>query len=445
MTEKATEMGHRIELEEIGNQRHLDKSAAESLRMDKKALYRDFERRLQMENVEEEIEAKIKQKDESFLGKDDFEIRLNEEMMRLKTEEQNEVNKCLILCKNSPELKELKQKIQNRYTAKKLMAQINEKKKSSDEEKLYLRQFEEFMNSKLELAKRLEQKQLEEDNTKKLRYKEDLLNQIAQSSKKEDAFKELWKDKTMLELNTQSLKEQTEREKEICVNKLKKLKDDIQQEKRLQHQHKEQNKLARDYEERNIKEYNIKQEIKEKQALEKNKYVEKLKKQHQEQLYDNFNTFFENRHEKEEREEILYCLQEKKLNESYIKREKEDMERSCKLREELKKAAEKHHKEKMRTIEENKLQELKYRKQLEAEAAKDRQLAQIKLENKRQSTVEYKNRLKEQIEEKHRQQVECWQKETVLQKQREEEETQNKNLVNEECLKMLKKHISDFI
>lgn len=427
------------------NQRNSDSLIFDDIRMERKARCRDFERRLQMEAAEADIERKLNQeKSEGLIVEDAFGDQFIMEMMKLKIEKENEAKLCLSLSQNSPELRELKSKAQKADIDKFLLAQINDKKAASVKEKLDLKHFENVVKSKLAISESLESEGSEEAIAKKLQYKEDLLYQITHSAKKQNMYKESLRDKQMLELTLESIKQQHKKEEELRVNKLKKLRQDIEEIKTIKDIYDQEKKKISDDEDRRIKYYKDQQEKKEKESYEKRKDMENQKKQHQDKLYNRIVSYFGNSSEKSDREEILHYLIEEELKENNLRKEKEELAKSLRWKEQLQRSAKQQYEEKIRSIEEEKLHDLKLRKKLEEEAEKDGQLAQIALNKKRQKMLEYRNQLKEQIEEKHRQQIECWQHEKALEKLRETEESIRENLLNEKCKNILGNHTPQF-
>lgn len=434
------------ERNKILKEQRQDTVEAEKSKMDKKAEHLVLERRMQMERVEREMEEKLeKERNEvnAAYDKQESEKRLAAEMSRLQRDEENDLKIREQLRESSEELKALESKLRGAYVRKQLTAQVAEKDAVAAQDKLEKLKIQRMIEAEekcMEVQARLRENSLQ---AMKYKYRDELLNQIKEGNKKEqDAKRDLVLEKALLEQSMRKLREEDERDKEIRLERLKQVKQEIEEFQRQKEIRKQEEKIAKGEEERMLKEYADEKErqeqkrindLKEKKEI-KNKVRDQITRMHISKLQTT-----------REREDILAELAEEEIRQRELKKDKEKADAADKLKEDFLNAYKKHVEGKDAAWRADYEDQERYRYQLLEKIALQERLDKSSAGNKGLRSKELQESLQRQIKDRHRRQVEEWQRQSALEKLSEVEEEERMRIVEEERLRMLKTHASKLV
>ncbi|KAJ3275578.1 mannosyl-oligosaccharide alpha-1,2-mannosidase [Terramyces sp. JEL0728] len=346
------------------------------------------------EHLEEQQRAKQIQED----------LRKEEEMVReMELYHQNQVNEQKLrqsIRENSSELRELEKKLNYAYMNKERSLQLKEKellsaKKKAEDQALYA-----TWKEQAEIAE-LEEKEKEKKNQERaVDYHKALHHQLEENEEKKQKEYEIFlKEKEMVDKIVQKITEENEREARSRLEKQEETKKFVEQFMHEREKWKEEERLRQEEENRKIAEFAQLQKLREEKVEIKKKTIAAGK----DAIYDKLAAEIEHQDRmKAELEDLRIDLAQEEQEAQARRKEHEMLQQRIQKRLETIDAYQAQVADKKRRIEQETLEEEKFRDKLMQKFAEDDRLEQLKQSVRRMKQLEHRRAVDELVKERKR-------------------------------------------
>jgi len=368
----------------------------------------------------------------------DQEMRLANELERLKLEQLKDSKLRQQLRDSSYEIRQLEKKLREGYVNKERHAQMAEKEAHKfdsliEDAEIMRRMKEESERAQYEQGIRDQQKAVENR-----RYKQDIHKQIEEKEEaKQKAYEEFLKEKLLIDEIVRKLYEEDQREIERKMLSQQATKQYIEEFKRNQEIWKQQEKEQLEAENRKIAEYSRVQKDRD-DILKANKKakedaVEKL----QQKLFDQIESEAKYREEMEQVREELYLEEQEQATRH---KERNEFERKIRQRLEMQREHQEQVAFKAMRAEAEQREEENIKNQMMEKFAADDRIEQMNAQKRRMKQLEHKRQVEQHLEDRrHRLNIE---KQRELNERIESDKLENykRQIIEEERAKLLKEH-----
>ncbi|XP_014276440.1 meiosis-specific nuclear structural protein 1 isoform X1 [Halyomorpha halys] len=422
-----------------------DRKEAEKVYLTKKAVNHSFLTRLHQERKEAETEAacanaKVSQGWRAEEVKQEHKLAL--EMLSDKYQWSKDM-KLREIWKNSEEIKELQQKIKYAYLHKDMAIQLAEKKAQRLRRK---GQEKDELLRMMELEKHLQELDVRnkmEEEQKKLKYKEELQDQMIDRQRmREEEYRALLDEKTFIDDAMKTISEEDRRDEELKWRRKKIAKEEAESILSAKKLWVEKEAKLQEEEDRKIREYLEDKDKKEKELQEAIKKKEEMRLQNKIACIKLIKSTAK---ENAERERITQILMDEDTRQKEEDKRRQELEKklrdTCTFKEIIAKQMENH----LQRLEEEKIQDIKFCQQLLEENNKATLREKELLARKHQENLEYGRALKCIVNQQH---IEKLREMEIQNEQRKHEMKQiekRRALLDEERRNLLKQHVGNLL
>ncbi|XP_063245045.1 meiosis-specific nuclear structural protein 1-like isoform X2 [Bacillus rossius redtenbacheri] len=371
------------------------------------------------------------------------EEKLATEMLKQEHEKLREEKLRQKIRETSVELRELEAKLRAAYFTKELYAQIAEKKVAKLEEKHREHAEAEHQQSIWKEDKELERQENLENFQRKLKYRSELLDQIAEVEKnRQKALLEFLREKKMLDEIVQRIHEEDIREMEERMMKMKKTQQEIELFRLARIAWKEKEKAELEEENRKILEYVEKCDAAERERVKAMKEREEKKSMVLDKLAAQI---YQEQVRREEQLAALQEVQELEAQEEEERREREALERQLRQRVAWRQAQREHMAERLRQLRLEAEQEHQERQQMLVKFAEAERLEQATAERRRRAVLQHRSAVEAELRERRMRREEEMKRLVELHQLQAEEEQSRLCFIEEERLRLLKEHAAHLL
>lgn len=392
-------------------------------------------------NKEREIEENLRRNEMEKVARAEAheqEMRLANELERLKLEQLKDSKLRQQLRESSYEIRQLESKLREGYVNKERHAQMAEKEAHKFDS---LIEDAEIMKRMKEEAERAAYEQGIRDQQRKIenqRYKQDIHKQIEEKEEaKQKAYEEFLKEKLLIDEIVRKIYEEDQREIERKMLSQKATREYIDEFKKQREAWKQQEVAIMEAENRKIQAYAAEQQRRD-NVLKANKKAkeEQVEKLHQ-KLFDQIEEEAKYREEMEKVREELYLEEQEQAARH---KERSEFERRVRQRLELQIEHQEQVKFKAMREEAERVEEEKIKQQMMDKFADDDRIEQMNAQKRRMKQLEHKRQVEQLLEDRrHRLNME---KQRELNERIESDKLENykKQIIEEERAKLLREH-----